>query len=65
MALILFEPFIIHRLKALGYVHTVRSAKKLIARKTPEVWDILEEVTKGHPVMLNRAPCLLYTSRCV
>ena len=60
MALILFEPFIIHRLKELGYVHTVRSAKKLIDRKTPEVWDILEEVTKGHPVMLNR--CLLYTS---
>ena len=56
MALILFEPFIIHRLKELGYVHTVRSAKKLIDRKTPEVWDILEEVTKGHPVMLNRAP---------
>ncbi|WP_418673418.1 DNA-directed RNA polymerase subunit beta' [Akkermansia sp.] len=58
MALILFEPFIIHRLKELGYVHTVRSAKKLIDRKTPEVWDILEEVTKGHPVMLNRAPTL-------
>ncbi len=58
MALILFEPFIIHRLKELGYVHTVRSAKKLIDRKTPEVWDILEEVTKGHPVLLNRAPTL-------
>lgn len=58
MALVLFEPFIIHRLKELGYVHTVRSAKKLIDRKTPEVWDILEEVTKGHPVMLNRAPTL-------
>lgn len=58
MALVLFEPFIIHRLKELGYVHTVRSAKKLIDRKTPEVWDILEEVTKGHPVLLNRAPTL-------
>ena len=58
MALVLFEPFIIHRLKELGYVHTVRSAKKLIDKKTPEVWDILEEVTKGHPVMLNRAPTL-------
>ncbi|NNE91127.1 MAG: DNA-directed RNA polymerase subunit beta' [Verrucomicrobiales bacterium] len=58
MALVLFEPFIIRRLKELGYVHTVRSAKKLIERKTPEVWDILEEVTKGHPVMLNRAPTL-------
>ncbi|MCB1232535.1 MAG: DNA-directed RNA polymerase subunit beta', partial [Verrucomicrobiae bacterium] len=52
------EPFIIRRLKELGYVHTVRSAKKMIERKTPEVWDILEEVTKGHPVMLNRAPTL-------
>ncbi len=50
------EPFIIRRLKELGYVHTVRSAKKMIERQTPEVWDILEEVTKGHPVLLNRAP---------
>ena len=58
MALVLFEPFIIRRLKELGYVHTVRSAKKMIERKTPEVWDILEEVTAGHPVMLNRAPTL-------
>jgi len=58
MALVLFEPFIIRRLKELGYVHTVRSAKKLIERQTTEVWDILEEVTRGHPVMLNRAPTL-------
>jgi len=58
MALTLFEPFIIRRLKELGYCHTVRSAKKMIDRKTREVWDILEEVTKGHPVMLNRAPTL-------
>ncbi|MFT4548170.1 MAG: DNA-directed RNA polymerase subunit beta', partial [Verrucomicrobiales bacterium] len=58
MALVLFEPFIIRRLKEMGYVHTVRSAKKMIERKTPEVWDILEEVTTGHPVMLNRAPTL-------
>lgn len=58
MALVLFEPFIIRRLKELGYVHTVRSAKKLIERQTPEVWDILDEVTKGHPVLLNRAPTL-------
>ena len=57
MALVLFEPFII-RLKELGYVHTVRSAKKMIERQSPEVWDILEEVTKGHPVLLNRAPTL-------
>src|SRR5471030_819199 len=58
MALVLFEPFIIRRLKELGYVHTVRSAKKLIEKQTKEVWDILEEVTKGHPVLLNRAPTL-------
>ncbi len=58
MALVLFEPFIIRRLKEMGYVHTVRSAKKMIERRTPEVWDILEEVTQGHPVLLNRAPTL-------
>ncbi|MFI0347188.1 MAG: DNA-directed RNA polymerase subunit beta' [Chthoniobacterales bacterium] len=58
MALVLFEPFIIRRLKELGYVHTVRSAKKLIERQTPEVWDILDEVTRGHAVLLNRAPTL-------
>ncbi len=58
MALVLFEPFIIRRLKEMGYVHTVRSAKKMIERQSPEVWDILEEVTKGHPVLLNRAPTL-------
>ncbi|MGZ5566754.1 MAG: DNA-directed RNA polymerase subunit beta', partial [Limisphaerales bacterium] len=48
----------IRRLKELGYVHTVRSAKKMIERQSPEVWDILEEVTRGHPVLLNRAPTL-------
>ena len=58
MALVLFEPFIIRRLKELGYVHTVRSAKKLIERQTIEVWDVLEEVTKEHPILLNRAPTL-------
>src|SRR5438309_238339 len=58
MALVLFEPFIIRRLKELGFVHTVRSAKKMIERQSPEVWDILEEVTRGHPVLLNRAPTL-------
>ena len=58
MALVLFEPFIIRRLKDMGHVHTVRAAKKLIERQSPEVWDILEEVTRGHPVLLNRAPTL-------
>jgi len=58
MALVLFEPFIIRRLKEMGIVHTVRSAKKLIERQADEVWDILEEVTRGKTVMLNRAPTL-------
>lgn len=58
MALVLFEPFIIRRLKELGFAHTVRGARKMIEKRTPEVWDILEEVTKGHPVLLNRAPTL-------
>ncbi|MBX3746932.1 MAG: DNA-directed RNA polymerase subunit beta' [Verrucomicrobiae bacterium] len=58
MALVLFEPFIIRKLKERGLVHTVRSAKKMIERQVPEVWDILEEVTRGHPVLLNRAPTL-------
>src|SRR5205814_6128691 len=49
MALELFKPFIIRRLKDLGYVHMVRSAKKIIERQTPEVWDMLDEVTRGHP----------------
>ena len=58
MAMILFEPFIIRHLKGRGYAHTVRGAKKMIERGEPVVWDILDEVTKGHPVMLNRAPTL-------
>jgi len=58
MALVLFEPFIIRRLKELGQVHTVRSAKKMIERKESIVWDTLDEVTREHPVLLNRAPTL-------
>ncbi|HMP89398.1 MAG TPA: DNA-directed RNA polymerase subunit beta' [Kiritimatiellia bacterium] len=58
MALVLFEPFIIRRLKELGVAHTVRSAKKMIEKEADQVWDILEEVTRGHTVMLNRAPTL-------
>ncbi|MDR3117555.1 MAG: DNA-directed RNA polymerase subunit beta' [Puniceicoccales bacterium] len=58
MALVLFEPFIIRRFKELGFVHTVWSARKLIEKQVPEIWDILEEVMRGHPVMLNRAPTL-------
>jgi DNA-directed RNA polymerase subunit beta' len=58
MALELFEPFIIRRLKELGHVYTIRSAKKKIQRQDPEVWDVLEEIIAGHPVLLNRAPTL-------
>ncbi|MBS0623387.1 MAG: DNA-directed RNA polymerase subunit beta' [Verrucomicrobia bacterium] len=58
MALELFEPFIVKRLKDLGHVYTIRSAKKMIQRGDPEVWDVLEEIIKGHPVLLNRAPTL-------
>ena len=58
MALVLFEPFIIRRLKERGIVHTVRSAKKMIEREEDVVWDILDQVTRGHTVMLNRAPTL-------
>lgn len=58
MALELFEPFIVKRLKDLGLVYTIRSAKKMIQRHAPEVWDVLEDIIKGHPVLLNRAPTL-------
>jgi DNA-directed RNA polymerase subunit beta' len=58
MALVLFEPFIIRRLKEIGVAHTVRSAKKLIDRQSDEVWAILEEITHDKTVMLNRAPTL-------
>ncbi len=58
MAVELFKPFIIRRLIERGHVKTVKSAKKMVERKTNEVWDILEKVIDGHPVMLNRAPTL-------
>jgi len=58
MALELFEPFIIRKLKERGHVHTIKSAKKMVERARPEVWDILEEVINEHPVLLNRAPTL-------
>ena len=58
MALRLFEPFIIRRLKELGKCHTVRTARKMIERQEEQVWDILEEVTKDKTVFLNRAPTL-------
>jgi DNA-directed RNA polymerase subunit beta' len=58
IALELYQPFIIRRLKELGHADTIKSAKKMLERKDDQVWDILEEVTKNHPVMLNRAPTL-------
>jgi DNA-directed RNA polymerase subunit beta' len=58
MALELFKPFIIRKLEDRGYVQTVKSAKKLVEQEKPEVWDILEEIIKDHPVLLNRAPTL-------
>lgn len=58
MALELFEPFIVKRLKDLGHVYTIRSAKKMIQKQDPIVWDVLDEIIKGHPVLLNRAPTL-------
>jgi len=58
MAAELFKPFIIRKLIERGIVKTVKSAKKLVERKEAVVWDILENVLKGHPVMLNRAPTL-------
>ena len=58
MAAELFKPFVIRKLIERGIVKTVKSAKKIIDRKEPVVWDILENVIKGHPVLLNRAPTL-------
>jgi DNA-directed RNA polymerase subunit beta' len=58
MALELFKPFIFHKLVARGYATTIKVAKRLVDRETPEVWDILDEVVREHPVMLNRAPTL-------
>ena len=58
MAAELFKPFIIRKLIERGIVKTVKSAKKIVDRKDPVIWDILENVLKGHPVLLNRAPTL-------
>jgi DNA-directed RNA polymerase subunit beta' len=58
MALELFEPFIIRRLKEKGLVHTIKSAKRMVEKTKLEVWDILDEIIKDHPILLNRAPTL-------
>jgi DNA-directed RNA polymerase subunit beta' len=58
MAIELFQPFVIHRLIRQGLVNNIKAAKKLIQRNDPVIWDVLEDVIEGHPVMLNRAPTL-------
>ena len=58
MALELFKPFIYARLDAKGHAATVKQAKKLVEKEKPEVWDILDEVIREHPILLNRAPTL-------
>ena len=58
MALELFKPFIYQKLEEHGYATTIKSAKKMLEKERPEVWDVLDEVIREHPVMLNRAPTL-------
>lgn len=58
MALELFKPFVMDKLVAEGYAHNIKSAKTIVEKVKPEVWDVLEEVIKSHPVLLNRAPTL-------
>ena len=58
MALELFQPFVIHRLIQQGLVNNIKAAKKLIQKNDPVIWDVLEDVMQGHPVLLNRAPTL-------
>ena len=58
MALELFKPFVMHRLVSKGIAHNIKSAKKMIEREKFEVWDVLEDVIKHHPILLNRAPTL-------
>jgi len=58
MALELFKPFIYHRLEEKGLATTIKSAKKMLEKEKPEVWDVLDEVIREHPVLLNRAPTL-------
>jgi len=58
MAIELFQPFVIHRLIRMNLVNNIKAAKKLIQRNDPAIWDVLEDVIRDHPVMLNRAPTL-------
>ena len=58
MALELFKPFVMRKLVEQNFAHNIKSAKRFVERVKPEVWDVLEEVIKDHPVLLNRAPTL-------
>jgi DNA-directed RNA polymerase subunit beta' len=58
MALELFKPFIYHKLEERGHVNTIKSARKMVEKELPEVWDVLDEIIREYPVMLNRAPTL-------
>ncbi|MBL1669095.1 hypothetical protein ELD50_30000, partial [Klebsiella pneumoniae] len=58
MALELFKPFVMKELVSKGLAHNIKSAKRKVERVQPEVWDVLEEVIREHPVLLNRAPTL-------
>ena len=58
MAIELFKPFVMKELVSRGLAHNIKSAKRMVERTKPEVWDVLEDVIKEHPVLLNRAPTL-------
>ncbi|HAP31883.1 MAG TPA: hypothetical protein DCQ14_02320, partial [Firmicutes bacterium] len=58
MSLELFKPFVMRRLVKDGMAHNIKSAKRMVEKLRPEVWDVLEDVIKDHPVLLNRAPTL-------
>ena len=58
MAIELFKPFIYHKLEEKGYVATLKSAKRMVEKERPEVWDVLDEIIREYPVLLNRAPTL-------
>jgi DNA-directed RNA polymerase subunit beta' len=58
MALELFKPFIYHKLEERGHVNTIKSAKKMVEKERPEVWDALDEIIREYPILLNRAPTL-------
>ena len=58
MAIELFKPFVMKKLVQDGFAHNIKSAKRMVERVKPQVWDVLEEVIADHPVLLNRAPTL-------